>query len=224
MTYRQPFRGDYPITQRYGEKITSPCHTGIDFATPIGTEILASADGNVMFSGWDQTGYGFCAILRHDDGRATLYAHLKYTNVSFNEKVRQGDVIGISGDSGNVTGPHLHFEARKDWKDPKSHMDPMDLPLISAADIVSGSAGEGDKQSLLPEGVYQVACEYAFIRTWDTLIRDRILNKGEIVYVFPTVKYQGGLPFRFIGAGRCIAEHDTDGTKILEEYNGEEED
>ena len=56
MNYRQPFDGSYPITQGYGDTDTSAFHTGIDYACPTGTPILASEAGTVMFAGWDNTG------------------------------------------------------------------------------------------------------------------------------------------------------------------------
>ena len=140
ITFRQPFKGEYPITQSYGEKITSAFHTGIDYGCPVGTEILASAGGTVMFAGWDSTGYGLCVIIRHQPDKATLYAHLRKIYVGTLEKVMQGQPVGLSGDSGNVTGPHLHFEARYRWDDYKSHFDPMKLPLMSFADYTGGTA------------------------------------------------------------------------------------
>ena len=134
MSFRQPFEGDFPITQRYGEKITDPNgHTGIDYACPVGTPILASAEGQVMSVGWDKTGFGWHVILLHGSGVGTLYAHLALipSNIAAGVWVKQGDVIGYSGSTGNSTGPHLHFEARKVWNDYKSHFDPMNLPLMS---------------------------------------------------------------------------------------------
>ena len=134
MSYRQPFKGTYPITQRYGEKDTSDFHTGIDYACPIGTEILASDAGLVVFAGWDKTGYGNLVIIQHNDGNATLYAHLSKISVVLRQKVEQGQVIGLSGSTGNSTGPHLHFEARKEALNYKTHYDPMTLPLMSVDD------------------------------------------------------------------------------------------
>lgn len=135
MSYRQPFYGDYPITQKYGDTYTDPKgHTGIDYACPEGTPILASADGIVMFAGWDNTGYGNCVIILHNGKTATLYAHLSVITVLPNQKVKQGDIIGYSGNTGNSTGDHLHFEARHEWNNYKSHFDPMELPLMSFSD------------------------------------------------------------------------------------------
>lgn len=144
MTYRQPFKGDFPISQRFGETITDPDgHTGIDYACPAGTPILASADGAVMFAGWDNTGFGWCVIIQHSDGVATLYAHLSLIpkTIFSGAAVRQSDVIGYSGSTGNSTGPHLHFEARRKWNVyRKESFDPMSLPLMSFADASPESA------------------------------------------------------------------------------------
>ena len=140
VTYRQPFKGTYPITQRYGEHIegvtVGSAHTGIDYACPEGTPILASADGSVVQSGWDPSGYGNCVILLHKDGRSTLYAHLQKITTFAGAKLTQGEMLGLSGTTGKSTGPHLHFEARRQWWDYKSHFDPMALPLTSVDDSI----------------------------------------------------------------------------------------
>ena len=134
MYYRQPFSGDYPITQGYGETVTSSFHTGIDYGCPANTPILASETGMVVKAGWDNTGYGNFVIILHPDGNATLYAHLNKINVTPGMMVNKGQVIGYSGSTGNSTGAHLHFEARHKWDDYKSHFDPMTLPLHSEID------------------------------------------------------------------------------------------
>jgi hypothetical protein len=124
MEYRQPFKGDYGISQYFGEKITDPKgHTGIDYLCPIGTPILASEAGTVIKSGWDTTGYGWCVILMHPDNKKTIYAHLSVPPiVKVGEKVQKGQVIGYSGTSGNSTGAHLHFEMRNETN---TAIDPM---------------------------------------------------------------------------------------------------
>ena len=221
--YRQPFRGSWPITQKYGEKITSAFHTGLDYGCPIGTEIFASADGMVVAAGWDDTGYGLRVIIQHSLTVATLYAHMSKIYVVKGEQVKQGRILGLSGQSGHVTGPHLHFEARAQWDNYQSHFDPMTLPMMSIDDNIQQPVSTESKK-LLEAGVYQVACPYAFIRTWDSLQRDRILTRDERVYIFDDVKYSDSeLPYHFIGAGRCIAEYDIDGTPILEKYDGKED-
>ena len=131
MTYRQPFEGDWPITQKYGEAITSSFHTGIDYGCPEGTIIVASNDGVVKMATTENNGYGNYVIIQHNDGQATLYAHLKLFIVKPGQTVKQSQMIGYSGSTGNSTGPHLHFEARKMWYSYTSHFNPKDLPLMS---------------------------------------------------------------------------------------------
>ena len=154
MTYRQPFRGDFRISQRYGDYIegvtVGTIHTGIDYACPLNTPILASEAGTVMACGWDNTGYGYRVILKHGDGRATLYAHLNKVCVTLYELVAQGDQIGLSGSSGKSTGPHLHFEARRKWNDYKAHFDPMTLPLQNFADFAEETAANPEETQQNP--------------------------------------------------------------------------
>ena len=110
MQYRQPFEGEYPISQEYGKTPYNANHTGIDYACPAGTPILASEAGTVMQAGWLYGGWGECVIIQHADGIATLYAHLSQVVVKVGEHVERSQIIGYSGSSGNSTGPHLHFE------------------------------------------------------------------------------------------------------------------
>jgi LysM repeat protein len=89
-------------------------YNAVDLAAPIGTPILASADGQVIisrFGGWNG-GYGNYIVVRHGNGTQTLYAHASKINVSSGDTVKQGDVIGAVGTSGKSTGPHVHFEIR----------------------------------------------------------------------------------------------------------------
>lgn len=89
-------------------------HNGVDIAAPIGTPILASADGEVIISktgGWNG-GYGSYIVIKHKNGTQTLYSHNSQNIVSVGDFVKQGDVIGYVGTTGKVTGPHLHFEIR----------------------------------------------------------------------------------------------------------------
>ncbi len=87
-------------------------HGGIDFAAESGTDILASDDGVVSFSG-EADGYGNLIIIDHQNGFHTYYAHCSALYVPYGKIIQKGDVIASVGSTGNSTGPHLHFEIRK---------------------------------------------------------------------------------------------------------------
>jgi len=101
----------------YG-RLTSPfgirhrrLHKGIDIAAPLGTKIVASSDGEVIFSGRKRK-YGNVIIINHSGNFQTRYAHLSKALFQCGETVKQGDVIGFVGKTGRATGYHLHFEIR----------------------------------------------------------------------------------------------------------------
>jgi murein DD-endopeptidase MepM/ murein hydrolase activator NlpD len=87
-------------------------HAGIDLGSPVGTPILAAFSGQVISSGW-MGGYGNAVLLQHGTGLRSLYGHLSRLMVRPGQFVMQGTVIGLSGSTGNSTGPHLHFEMRR---------------------------------------------------------------------------------------------------------------
>ncbi|MFE6283043.1 M23 family metallopeptidase [Streptomyces sp. NPDC057877] len=102
----------YTITSTYGQAgamWSSGYHTGLDFAAPTGTLIKAVHSGTITQAGWDGS-YGYKTVLTLDDGTEIWYAHQSSISVSVGQKVTTGDVIGRVGATGNVTGPHLHFE------------------------------------------------------------------------------------------------------------------
>ncbi|NML72126.1 peptidoglycan DD-metalloendopeptidase family protein [Chryseobacterium sp. RP-3-3] len=87
-------------------------HKGLDIAVAFGSDVRAAAAGTVIFSG-QKGGYGNCVIVSHGNGLATLYGHLSQLISKVNEKVKVGQVIAKSGNSGRSTGPHLHYEVHK---------------------------------------------------------------------------------------------------------------
>jgi len=87
-------------------------HKGIDIAAPIGTPVVAAANGEVIFSGWNSGGYGNLVKIRHEDGSVTFYAHNNKLLVRTGQYVTQGQQISEMGSTGRSTGPHLHFEVR----------------------------------------------------------------------------------------------------------------
>ena len=88
-------------------------HKGIDIAANTGDPVWASDNGTVVYAGWNDTGYGNMVMIDHNNGYATLYAHLSAYYVHCGDFVYQGTPIGAAGATGNVTGPHLHFEVRQ---------------------------------------------------------------------------------------------------------------
>lgn len=87
-------------------------HKGLDIAVAYGSDVRAAAAGTIIFSG-QKGGYGNCVIVSHGNGLATLYGHLSQLVSKVNEKVKVGQVIAKSGNSGRSTGPHLHYEVHK---------------------------------------------------------------------------------------------------------------
>lgn len=100
------------VTSRFGPRRGS-FHDGLDISAPLGTPILAAASGEVIYSG-ALRGYGNIVILRHRDGYATVYAHNQKNLVREGERIRRGQVVARVGQTGRASGPHLHFEIRKD--------------------------------------------------------------------------------------------------------------
>jgi murein DD-endopeptidase MepM/ murein hydrolase activator NlpD len=92
----------------------SSIHPAIDIAGNTGHAIFASDSGVVVYSGWNDWGYGYVIVLDHGNGWQTLYAHLSAISVGCGQAVFQGQVIGAMGSTGNSTGSHLHFEIMHD--------------------------------------------------------------------------------------------------------------
>lgn len=84
-------------------------HAGMDFASPIGTDIFATGNGTVIAAGWQQ-GYGNCVQISHGYGYLTLYGHMSAIKVRIGQPVKRGEVIGLVGSTGKSTGPHCHYE------------------------------------------------------------------------------------------------------------------
>ncbi len=108
-TFITPISGGR-ITSNYGWRAwQGKVHTGTDYGVKTGTTVKASCGGTVIQAGWNG-GYGYCVTIQHSGGIKTRYAHLSKVLVSVGQKVSQGQKIALSGNTGNSTGPHLHFE------------------------------------------------------------------------------------------------------------------
>ncbi len=121
--YAWPLRGYSTITSNYGWRTLRGrrnLHTGIDISAPNGTEIHAVDDGKVIVVKSLTYSYGKHVIVDHGNGIASVYAHMSRIGCSVGDTVKQGDVIGYVGSTGNSTGNHLHLEIRKNG----SHVSP----------------------------------------------------------------------------------------------------
>lgn len=114
-----PVKDNYRISSNFGTRVhpitgKRHTHTGMDFAAPQGTDIFAAEDGVVLVAqSWSS--YGNCVIIDHGNGLWTLYGHIRNGGIKVEkgETVKKGQKIAEVGSTGNSTGPHLHFEVRK---------------------------------------------------------------------------------------------------------------
>lgn len=109
-------------------------HTGVDLAAPLGTPVYSIGDGQVTFIGWEGA-YGNIVKIQHNDKYLSIYAHLLRfaPNLSKNTSVKRGQLIGYLGQTGNATGPHVHFEVRT-YNVP---VNPLTVPLPQASSVPS---------------------------------------------------------------------------------------
>ena len=110
----KPFKRDYLLTQGFGEnpqsyaKFGMKGHNGLDYGTPTGTEVIAPHGGKIIEATNDPTGYGYYVKIENTKEGSVL-AHLKEFKVNVGQDVTEGQVVGLSDNTGNSTGPHLHW-------------------------------------------------------------------------------------------------------------------
>jgi murein DD-endopeptidase MepM/ murein hydrolase activator NlpD len=121
-------------------------HRGVDYSAPAGTKIRSVAAGTVTFAGW-QNGYGNMVQIQHDARHATLYAHLQKiaSGVRVGARVGQGDLVGHVGMTGWATGPHLHFELKKNG----GQVNPM-TALLPGADPLAPAQLSSFREAAMP--------------------------------------------------------------------------
>lgn len=143
----------YGISDDSGSGIwssTGNIHKGTDYNAKVGTPVRATLDG-VVSNQILSSDYGQALVIDHPIGYSTIYAHLKSKDVSPGTRVKAGDVIGKSGQSGNTTGPSLHYEVQKGRNNP---VDPSELMRYGALEPISNSSLAQVKQpSSIPTGV-----------------------------------------------------------------------
>lgn len=155
---------NYIVTQRFGETITdTQGHTGIDLWQPVGTPVYVVEGGDVLAAGvinnaYGNTQYGKCVLIDHRNGYYTFYAHLDTITVKKGISILAGTQIGTVGATGNVTGPHLHFEVRTkpNWNranfvNPEQFLNFTDKPNIintpNMPDITKSNELQGAKEA-----------------------------------------------------------------------------
>ncbi|MCX5144412.1 MULTISPECIES: peptidoglycan DD-metalloendopeptidase family protein [unclassified Streptomyces] len=110
--YVHPVPGNHTTAYRAsGASWSSGSHTGIDFPVATGTSVKAITSGTVVTAGWGGA-YGNEVVIKHADGHYSQYGHMSSLSVSAGQTVTAGQQVGLSGATGNATGPHLHFEVR----------------------------------------------------------------------------------------------------------------
>src|SRR4029079_3319949 len=124
-----------PVTSGFGVR-WGRMHEGIDIAVGEGTPVRAAAAGTVIYAGW-MSGYGNLVAVDHGNGLSTAYAHNSSLAVSVGQSVAAGEIVSYSGNTGNSTGPHVHFEVRVDG----SAVDP--LGYLCGAPQRHGAVGAG---------------------------------------------------------------------------------
>lgn len=108
-TFETPYDGN--LSSRFGQRGARQ-HKGIDLCGSVGDDITAADGGVVVYSDWE-SGYGYVVKIDHQNGYTTFYAHCSELFAKVGDKVAKGDLIAAVGNTGNSTGPHLHFEIRK---------------------------------------------------------------------------------------------------------------
>jgi murein DD-endopeptidase MepM/ murein hydrolase activator NlpD len=120
-SFHWPVRGQ--VVDRFGPKTDGQRNNGIDIAVPENTPIKAADDGVVIYSGNELKSFGNLVLVRHSNDYITAYAHAKELRVKRGDAIKGGEIIGMSGQTGNVDTPKFHFEIRKG----STPVDPMQL-------------------------------------------------------------------------------------------------
>jgi peptidoglycan hydrolase-like protein with peptidoglycan-binding domain len=139
-----PVRLLRPVPGPIGDGFGAPregkrTHTGVDFPVDFGTRVGAAGVGVTEFAGWNSGGYGNLVVIRHRLGYTTWYAHLSRITTWVGENVTGGTRIGYVGSTGHATGPHLHFELRRN----AVPIDPVPYLLAAVATRAAGARAAG---------------------------------------------------------------------------------
>jgi murein DD-endopeptidase MepM/ murein hydrolase activator NlpD len=205
MSLALPFKGDYEITQHFDEEPDPEthlleayraygvrAHDGVDFAVPPGTEIISVDDGEVVEVPPFAVAYGVTVVVQHGWGKS-YYGHLSSKKVKVGDRVNKGDLVGLSGNTGLSTGPHLHFG-----------IEPSDL------DLNNGYLGKIDPlQSLSIKNKFKTSTK--------KLIWNISVKKGETVTIGYKIKLSDD--DRYLLSGTRLTAKNKDGQTIHEDKN-----
>lgn len=220
MDFSYPLKDRAPVSQKFGEnpdwykRFGLAGHNGLDLAVPVGTPVLAAAAGTVIKTGFEADGYGNYVKTAHDGNYASIYAHLSEIWVKNGQVVEAGQQIGLSGSTGFSTGPHLHFEIRRDNQAidplpfltaPGKEVTYLQVPLPLTSEVPASSAGIA---------VAQVTAELLNIRSQPNLAAPVIghLEKGRRI----TILERSSTVWVKIGANAWVA-HTFNNEPYLEE-------
>lgn len=165
-----------PITQVFGvnpeiyKKWGFPGHNGVDYGIPNGTPVNSAAAGTVSQVSFEHGGYGNYVKLIHKDGAKTYYtyyAHLASAAVAAGQKVKAGQVIGYSNNTGASTGPHLHFGLKIEGENPayKGYVDPTPYFTAAVSDEETAPAPDQSAHVALPDLKFEVTFETLNLRS-----------------------------------------------------------
>ncbi|WP_162416045.1 peptidoglycan DD-metalloendopeptidase family protein [Cyclobacterium roseum] len=129
-------------------------HHGTDLKLKVGDPVKAAFDGIVRIRSYERYGYGHYVVIRHRNGLETLYGHLSKVSVEIGQEIRAGDVVGLGGNTGRSTGPHLHFEVRYQGLsiDPTEIFD-FDIGRIKSP-VYTLTSTSFDHEIMLREAIY----------------------------------------------------------------------
>lgn len=226
----QKFGGNPDGYPDYYSKFGFPGHNGIDIAGFKGTPVRATIDILIGYAAWDATGFGNLAVGTDATGRKHYFAHLDMIAVKVGDQVKQGQVIGTMGNTGNVIsgpysdGTHLHYGIRLskwDKNDPwKGWIDP--LPLLNAADVSIPAPTAVTAESESAAGWAEIVNEWgANVRTGPAVDPAKTwLPKGVRVYKIGRASVANGLVWEEISGGLFVARTDSAGTVLLQDVEG----
>lgn len=144
-----PYIGTFRATKLYGTpppagvSYSTGKHAGVDFVGVASKEVRAVMGGTIHRSSIDYNGWGKYVVVHQTDGMFAIYCHLSKAYKTAGQSVKTGEMIGIEGSTGQVTGQHLHFELRKNYSDKYSTIDPMKyLGLHNAVGVVKLESDE----------------------------------------------------------------------------------